>query len=59
MMVDNPLIHPLSFNSSPLKTRWLENDPFLVSVTFQGQTVKLREGKAFFPAKKASLRLEP
>ena len=45
------LLHPRKFNSSPLKKRWLEDDPFLLGqkVTFQGRTVKLREGKSEVP----------
>ena len=39
--------NPRSLTASlPLKNGWLEDDPasYWVSVTFQGRTVKLREG---------------
>ena len=36
---------PPKFNSSPLEKWWLEDDPFPIGkVTFQGRTVKLRDG---------------
>ena len=44
----NPKIEGWKFNIAPKKW-WLEDDPFLLgqTVTFQGRTVKLREGSIF------------